>query len=254
MKRAIPPIVTMLFMIGAVVHAQTQQAKETKTEADVIINSYLEAVSQVDSLKGLDKSKPVGVLFIQNATGSTLSLGSTGQVALRALTNIPLVGMLVKSDVTDLTVADSEEARGGRYSRSPAGEDLLIEQLRSKGFTVRELNLAYYGDPSGAIGTPPTLENIGKRLGVDQVIIGSNAGSVRKISSHETHFRRIQSLSVDTRLNLRIVDTQSNQVLDAQTFGGHDTIDLVNSFKLGNVLGDFGFVAATIITLILINA
>jgi hypothetical protein len=250
--RRIAIIAALVLIPCFTIRAEKSTPEIDKNESDVIINAFKTSVSGVTKLRGIDKSKNVGVLMIQDSGAENIEFSTVESGFEYTLQEIPVIGWFMTTQRTLWSVARFAEgtpakAFGNTFSRNAVAEDLIISELVKEGYQVIETTYPYYGDINSIVTDGDILTSYAKRLGVDTIIVGSMGGSILKVVENQSYFYKEQYFVADTKLNLRSVDTKSNVILDSTTFSGVDSLLTHSEVKIGNIALSGGIVLAAIL-------
>jgi len=235
-------LILLLYVCSISGFAQSLSFIGNKTESDTITNSLREAAKNVTSLKGVDKNNTIAVLIVEDSGKETMGFGGgSGSTLKKLLVNVPVIGWFTSINSTVWSASRLAQPTdsgkfGNMYSRSSIAEAFIISELIDKGYTVVEASTPFYGDVNSILTNEQEIRNYGRQLGADTVVIGSVGGSIYKVIEDENYFTLNRYFVSDLKMNIRSVSTQSNQILDSDTFSGVDSVNTLKNIKWGNII------------------
>jgi len=248
-------LMLLLYLCSISGFAQSLSYIGNKTESDTITNSLRDAVKNVTTLKGVDKNNTLAVLIVEDSGKETMGFGGgSGNTLKKLFVNLPVFGWFTSLNTTVWSASRLAQPTdsgnfGNMYSRSSIAEAFIISELIDKGYTVVEASIPFYGDVNSILTNEEEIRNYGRQLGADTVVIGSIGGSIYKVIESENYFSLNRYFVSDLKLNIRSVSTQSNQILDSDTFSGIDSVNTLSSVKWINILVTIGVIGTGIAAL-----
>lgn len=245
-------LILLLYLCSISGFAQSLSYIGNKTESDTITNSLREATKNVTTLKGIDKNNTIAVLIVEDSGKETMGFGGgSGNNLQKLFVNVPVFGWFSSVNTTVWSASrlaqPTDSGRfGNMYSRSSIAEAFIISELIDKGYTVVEASTPFYGDVNSILTNEEEIRNYGRELGADTVVIGSVGGSIYKLIEDENYFTLNRYFVSDLKLNIRSISTQSNQILDSDTFSGVDSVNTLSRIKWLNILVTIGLVGVGI--------
>lgn len=239
-------VILLLYVCSISGFAQSLSFIGNKTESDTITNSLRDAAKNVTSLKGVDKDKTLAVLIVEDSGKETMGFGGgSGNTLKQLIVNLPVLGWFTSINSTVWSASRLAQPTdsgkfGNMYSRSSIAEAFIISELIDKGYTVVEASTPFYGDVNSILTNSEEIRNYGRQLGADTVVIGSVGGSIYKVIQDENYFTLNRYFVSDLKMNIRSISTQSNQILDSDTFSGVDSVNTLSNIKWLNILVTIG--------------